>query len=103
MGGDVRIRWILNNGLEMVRKPVKTAVKRHGGGIEEGADAPISRTSERIMAVEARGPATIVEGSATVVLSGGRGPIQALSGGSNEISQRCKIPLFGSVGASEDR
>jgi hypothetical protein len=25
MDGDARIRWILNNGLEMVRKPVKTA------------------------------------------------------------------------------
>jgi hypothetical protein len=43
MGGDAGIRWISNNGLEMVRKPVKTAVKRHGGGLEEGADAPIAR------------------------------------------------------------
>jgi hypothetical protein len=52
MGGDARIRWISNNGLEMVRKPVKTAVKRHGGGLEEGADAPIASTSERAAAVE---------------------------------------------------
>jgi hypothetical protein len=37
MGGDARIRLISNNGLEMVRKPVKTVVKRHGGGLEEGS------------------------------------------------------------------
>jgi hypothetical protein len=59
MGGDARIRWISNNGLEMVRKPVKTAVKRHGGGLEEGADAPIAGTSERAAAVEHVVPARL--------------------------------------------
>jgi hypothetical protein len=52
MGADARIRWISKNGLEMVWKAVKTAVKRHGGGLEEGADAPIAGTSERAAAVE---------------------------------------------------
>jgi hypothetical protein len=52
MGGDARIRLILNYGLEMARKAVKTAVKRHDGGFEEGADAPIERASERAAAVE---------------------------------------------------
>jgi hypothetical protein len=87
----VRIRWISNNGLEMVWKPVKTVVKRHGGGLEDGADAPIARTLERITAIEAPGPATIVEGTATVLLSGGRGPIQALSGGRVGILDRLAI------------
>jgi hypothetical protein len=36
----------------MAQKAVKTAVKRHGGGFEEGADAPIERASERAAAVE---------------------------------------------------
>jgi hypothetical protein len=36
MGRDARIQWISNKGLEMVRKPVKTAVKCHGGGLEDG-------------------------------------------------------------------
>jgi hypothetical protein len=36
MGGDARIRWILNNGLEVARKAVKTAGKRHGGGPKDG-------------------------------------------------------------------
>jgi hypothetical protein len=40
MGADARIRWISKNGLEMVWKAVKTAVKHHGGGLEEGADVP---------------------------------------------------------------
>jgi hypothetical protein len=52
MGGDARIRWISNNGLEMVRKPVKTAVKRHGGGFEEGSGCSHRSTSERATAVE---------------------------------------------------
>jgi hypothetical protein len=52
MGGDARVRLISNTGLEMVRKAVKTAAKRHGGGLEEGADAPIAGTSERTTAVE---------------------------------------------------
>jgi hypothetical protein len=82
----------------MVWKPVKTAVKRHGGGIKEGADAPIACTSERIAAIEPCGPATIVEGTATVLLSGGQGPIQALSGGGVGISQRCKDPSLMSFG-----
>jgi hypothetical protein len=42
MGGDARVRRILNNGLEMVRKAVKSAEERHGGGLKEGADAPIA-------------------------------------------------------------
>jgi hypothetical protein len=71
MGGDARIRRISNTGSEVVRKPVKTAVKRHGESRKEGAEAPIARTSERITAVEARGPTTIMEGIATVVLSRG--------------------------------
>jgi hypothetical protein len=77
---------------------VKTAVKRHGEGLEEGADAPIARTLERVTAIEARGPTMVVEGTAMVVLSRGQGPIQALSGGSVGIPQRCKIPLFGLFG-----
>jgi hypothetical protein len=109
MGGDARIRWISNNGLEMVRKPVKTAVKRHGGGHkEEGMDAPIARTSERTTAVEARGPATIVEGTATVALSRGARAYTSAFGGSIGISQRCKDPSFDGfrrvlLRASEDR
>jgi hypothetical protein len=71
MGGDARIRWISNNGLEMVRKPVKTAVKRHGGGLEDGESGRSHSTSERATAVEARGPGTIVEGIATFLLSQG--------------------------------
>jgi hypothetical protein len=57
MGGDARIRLISNNGLEMARKAVKTAEERHGGGLEEGADAPIERTSERAAAIEHVGTA----------------------------------------------
>jgi hypothetical protein len=71
MGGDAWIQRILNTGSEIAWKPVKTAEKSHGGGHKEGADAPIARTSERITAIEARGPAMIVEGSATVVLNQG--------------------------------
>jgi hypothetical protein len=36
MGGDARIRWISNAGLEMARKSVKTADKRYGGGLKDG-------------------------------------------------------------------
>jgi hypothetical protein len=57
MGGDATVRWISNNGLEMARKAVKTAEDRHGGGLEEGADAPITGTSERAAAVEPVVPA----------------------------------------------
>jgi hypothetical protein len=35
MGVDARIRVILNAGFAMARKAVKTAVKRHGGGLED--------------------------------------------------------------------
>jgi acetyl esterase/lipase len=52
MDGDARIRLISNNGLEMVRKPVKTAVKRHGGGFDEGSRRSHRSTSERATAVE---------------------------------------------------
>jgi hypothetical protein len=43
MGGDARIRLILNNGLEMARKAVKTAGKRHGGGLEDERERTLSR------------------------------------------------------------
>jgi hypothetical protein len=51
MDGDVRIRLISNNGLEMARKAVKTAEERHGEGLEEGTDAPIEHALERAAAV----------------------------------------------------
>jgi hypothetical protein len=65
MGGDARVRLISNTGLEMVRKAVKTAAKRHGGGLEDERSGRSLDTSERIAAVEARGPGTIVEGITT--------------------------------------
>jgi hypothetical protein len=49
---------MLDNGLEVARKSVKTAGNRHGGGQKEGADAPICRTSEWTTSIEARGPGT---------------------------------------------
>ena len=52
MGGDARIRLILNYGFEMVRKAVKTAGKRHGGGFEDEESGRSLGTSERITAVE---------------------------------------------------
>jgi hypothetical protein len=68
MGGDARIRLILNNGLEMARKAVKTAGKRHGGGLKDG-ERTLPWQLERTTAVEARGHRKIVEGIATVLLS----------------------------------
>jgi hypothetical protein len=64
----------------MARKTVKTAEKRHGGGHKEGADAPIrvkdgaedcENSGKAPWPLEARGPAMIVEGTATLVLSRG--------------------------------
>jgi hypothetical protein len=69
MGGDARIRWILNNGLAMARKAVKTAEERHGGGLEDGESGRSRGTLERATAVEACGHGKIVEGIATVLLS----------------------------------
>jgi hypothetical protein len=52
MGGDVTVRWISNNGLEMARKAVKTAEDRHGGGLKDERSGRFLDTSERIAAVE---------------------------------------------------
>ena len=92
MGGDARIRWISNNGLEMVRKPVKTAVKRHGGGLE--------RRGERTLSVPRRGPqplstcghGKIVEGFTTFDLSQEVRGLTSTLGRSVGISQRCEDP-----------
>jgi hypothetical protein len=82
----------------MVRKPVKTAVKHHGGGLKEGADAPIARTSERITAVEAHGPATNMERFTTFELSqGARGLYKRFRRKHWNITE-VQDPSFGSVG-----
>jgi hypothetical protein len=69
MGGDARIRWILNKGLEMARKAVKTAEDRHGGGLEDGERGRSRGTSERATAIEAHGHGKIVVGIATFLIS----------------------------------
>jgi hypothetical protein len=52
MGGDARIRLILNNGLEMAWKAVKTEGRHHGGGLEDERSGRSLGMSERITAVE---------------------------------------------------
>jgi hypothetical protein len=91
MGGDARIRWILNNGLEVARKAVKTAVKRHGGGLKDG-----ERTLPR--AVEARGPTTIMEGITTFILSRGAGAYTSTFWRKCWNITEVQDPSFGSVG-----
>jgi hypothetical protein len=69
MGGDARIRWISNNGLEMVRKPVKQGESAMVEASKRERMLPSHGTSERATAVEACGHGKIVEGIATVLLS----------------------------------
>jgi hypothetical protein len=87
---------------------VKTAEERHGEGRKEEADPPIARTLERITAIEAQGPARIMEGTATVALSqGARACTSAFWRKCWNITE-VQDPSFGSVGdwllrGSEDR
>jgi hypothetical protein len=69
MDGDASIRWIWNKGSAVAQKPVKTAEERHGGGHKEEGSGRSHYTLERTAAVEACGPATMVEGTATVAMS----------------------------------
>jgi hypothetical protein len=93
MGADARIRWISNNGLEMVRKPVKTAGKRHGGGLEDERRADALGASERATAVGTWSRQDRGENQFPPIKPRGAGPIQALSGEALEYHRGAKTPL----------
>jgi hypothetical protein len=80
--------------VKVARKTRKTAEKRHDRGHKEEASGCSHHTSERTAAIEAHGPAMIVEVTAMVVLSQGARANTSAFWRLVGISQRSKDPSF---------